>query len=125
MPYKIKVEYRTGDSFGYEDTSIVLDYIWTNIDIAKENLERIKKHYQWSVSEFNNREWFLKNVPDFIENKDWEKKNWGHSKYVYTVPLKLDDGQEKDFSAVWTGYFEHLYGASIIDVEEDGWSFTL
>ena len=44
--YRIKISYLTGDSFGTQDTYDYLELTWKNLDIAKENLQRIKEHYE-------------------------------------------------------------------------------
>lgn len=46
MKYKIKIEYQTGNSFCSEDETRYIDITWENIDVAKENLRRIKEHYE-------------------------------------------------------------------------------
>lgn len=45
MLYKIKIEYKTGNSFGSHDEEGEIEYKWENLEIAKENLKRIKEHY--------------------------------------------------------------------------------
>ena len=44
--YRIKISYQTGNSFGSEDTTDYLEITWDDIDIAKENLQRIREHYE-------------------------------------------------------------------------------
>lgn len=44
--FKIKIHYSTGSSFHNEDTSSYIELSWDNIDIAKENLQAIKEHYE-------------------------------------------------------------------------------
>lgn len=41
--YRIKISYSTGNSFGSEDTWDYLELTWKNLDVAKENLQRIKE----------------------------------------------------------------------------------
>lgn len=38
MTYKIKIYYRTGDSYNSNEYTDNLEFEWTNIDIAKDNL---------------------------------------------------------------------------------------
>ena len=47
MKYCIKISYQTGNSFGSEDTFDYLELEWDNIEVAKENLIRIKEHYKF------------------------------------------------------------------------------
>jgi hypothetical protein len=132
--YLIKAEYRTGDSFKSYDTSEIMEG-WDNLDIAKENLERIKIHYKYyeyktsnhrllysSKSEKKKWEEFEANLPSFIIiSKD----------YLGYPLLKLltDDRSEYQLFPPWCGYFETLYGAEIIlnNKREDdtGMSFKL
>ena len=47
IEYKIKYSYRTGDSFNTSEGEDTLEYVWTDLDVAKEALKRIKEHYKW------------------------------------------------------------------------------
>lgn len=44
--YRIKLSYCTGNSLCSENETSYLDLTWQNIDVAKENLLRIKEHYE-------------------------------------------------------------------------------
>jgi hypothetical protein len=132
MTYKIKVSYRTGDSFKTYDEEVVLPIENENVDIAKENLQRIKTHYDW-VQSLNRWSKEPKPIPDFVE------KHYGNCVQVhaystfteysinneaeYYIHLLTDDRTEVKISTSWIGYFEHLYGAEIVSDPEDGWSF--
>jgi hypothetical protein len=124
--YKIKVEYETGDSFGSEDVEKILDLSWTNIDYAKESLKRIETHYKWFEKyieyeyECHVRPTTAKipEMPNFIK----KMKNLNRS---YNLFLVNDLGEDVMISVSWCGYFETLYGASIIGDHQDGWSFSL
>lgn len=118
MSYKIQVDYETGDSFGKEDTSIVLELSWEKAEIAKENLVRIKEHYEWICSKESRWE-------DDLPKPKWLPKNKDDFHNQHYLPILLDDGSEVEICASWTGYFETLYGAKIISDLEDGWSFRL
>lgn len=55
--YKIKISYRTGDTFQSSDTEDFIDMEWNEESIAKENLNRVKAHYamyDW-FEDFENR----------------------------------------------------------------------
>ena len=124
--YTIRVDYQTGDSFHTEDTSDTLNGEW-NLDVAKENLKRIKEHY----CVVKNR----KNYYSIAMQKHAEKeqeaaksKPWHSGKYwEYGILLLENDGTSKEYHCNWTGYFESLYGASIIacNKDDDDMSFTL
>lgn len=112
MSYKIRVDYETGDSFGNESVSEKLDHVWKDVDIAKENLKRIKEHYQWYKSKHSR-----------YSKKEGKKPKFECDEYF--LYILLDDRSETRICASWCGYFERLYGASIVADEEDGWSFSL
>lgn len=75
--YKIVAYYRTGNSFGSEDTQSNVELQWNDLEIAKENLRRIKEHdeFQREVdNRFGNKtkDQLLKeakNKPWFTDNK--------------------------------------------------------
>lgn len=110
--YAIKVFYRTGDSFNTYDRDMILEMTWDNLDIAKENLKRIKEHYKWYDSKHNH---------SILNEKPISKPVWlAESKYDFVLNLKMDDGNDFDYSASsWCGYFEKLYGARIIQDDSD------
>ncbi len=124
--YKIIVEYETGDSFGSWDASDEIGP-WTNLDIAKENLLRIKEHYEiykdfeysdyYKCNESTKRQ-FL-NETGLSEIPRWLAPHWQRN-----IILLNDDECPYIVHVNWAGYFERLSGASIRRAEEDGWSFT-
>ena len=151
--YKIKINYSSGDSFNkYDGLEQFLEPIWSNIDIAKENLKRIQEHHNWvknfDPNSFNMRYGY--NLTD-EQNEVIKKMGYGDERYKYleTICIKnapsfvkigkkfnlhdltyyidlLDDNRNNvRITAFWEGYFETLHGASIVAYEEDGWSFTL
>jgi len=74
MTYKIKYNYRTGNSFGYNDAEDILELEWNDLAIAKENLQRINEHYAqylsmavlWRSKAMSNQEIIRMN-----KDKDW------------------------------------------------------
>lgn len=151
--YKIKIIYDSGDSFNkYNGLEQCLEPKWSNIDIAKENLKRIQVHHNWvknfdpnssqmrygySLTDEQNEvikrlgygderykyleKICIKNAPSFVK----VGKKFDLHELTYYVNLLDDDRNTVRVTAFWEGYFETLYGASIIADEEDGWSFTL
>lgn len=113
MIYKIKYSYETGDSFGRQDTEGELEMEWENLDNAKIALKRIQEHYKWY--EDHNRSYrYGKEKP--VEEPAWHKGE----QYDFTLKVKLDNGNEVQFSAPWCGYFERLYSAEIFTpIEHD------
>ena len=140
--YRIKISYSTGDSLGSQDTYDYLELTWTNIDIAKENLLRIKEHYEMyrdlkdfrskstqekGFSKNKDKEWFV-NVPKLycissgnaIEERHKKEVGEGNWEYRpddyyarYCLKLKADNGNSMQIRAFWCGYFETLYEAEI------------
>lgn len=151
--YKIKIDYSTGDSFGSEDLTRYLELTWQNIDIAKDNLLRIKEHYEmysdlenYSKSTLTEQEWFAKNKDkEWFVNKpklfcissgnaidEHHKKTVGDGNWEYRpddyyarycLKLKADNGNSMQISAFWCGCFETLYKAEI-EVDDDDMRIT-
>ena len=142
MVYKIKMDYSTGNSFGSEDMIGYVDLEWTNLNVAKENLQRINEHYKqyenishcrtmskkYELYEENiNKDWFVykprlisKLNGCAIDEKEKNRIGEENCEYVpddyfaqYCIILKTDDGKDYQMSAFWCGYFEQLYSAEI------------
>jgi hypothetical protein len=110
--YKIKIYYQTGNSFGSEDTSDYIELTWKNLDIAKENLDYIKEHYEM-YSDLNGYSYRKKRSNDETIEL-YKDKPWFVAEYDFCLKLKTDDGQFMQISAFWCGYFEALHEAEII-----------
>lgn len=116
MTWQIKYQYETGDSYGSEDREAVLEMEWENLDIAKENLQRIREHYEvYSNKRFPDWRLTKKQLED--KQKEAKTKPWFVKEYDFCLMLKADNGNECQISAPWCGYFERLYGADIITKE--------
>ena len=124
--FTIFLEYTTGDTFHTEETSTTLEAEWT-LDVAKENLKRIKEHYKayqdrngYASCMMGKRENDLlekiKNERWFIQQKvgSWTL-GWEHS-----VRLLENDGSTNDYSCDWCGYFETLHGGRIVGCKPNG-----
>lgn len=121
--YTIKIYYRTGNSFGSHDEEDELEGNWT-LEIAKENLKRIKAHYQlyqlrknyYSISLRDKAEKFLEDA----RKEPWFSAGSGRSEWEYSLNLLENDGTSKNYSTFWCGYFEQLNSAKIISkISED------
>ena len=142
MKYKIKIYYSTGNSFGSEDVEEYIDLEWEDLNVAKENLQRIKEHYsQYEAinsyfdrrtseeiyNENMDKNWFVYKPKLFslihdrvVDENQKEKLGDGNWKYVpdndsaqYCIKLKTDGGIDYQMTAFWCGYFEQLYSAKI------------
>ena len=121
--YHIEYSYRTGDSFGTQDHEDVLEYEWNDLEKAKESLARIKEHYTWYESKENHYGREKK-----VEEPSWHKISGEHAQLggehcILNIPM--DNGNEVQFWPPWCGYFESLYGASIVSDEDDDMSFQI
>jgi len=124
MKYTIKIHYVTGDSFGSHETTNTVELEWENLDVAKENLQRIKEHYEYyshinEMSLESHKRGYIEKKHKFIESvkeKDWfvEQKYYDSTN---SLKLKTDNGKDFLLNAFWIGYFERLKGAEIIMVE--------
>ena len=121
MKHKIKVEYRTGNTFGAHDGTEFLDIEWNKISAAKKSLKAIEEHYHLYM--LFNKEWNADKKQQDKALKEAKKKDWfyhGDGKsyqrdyWQYNVGITLDDGSIKFISTgTWCGYFETLFGAEI------------
>lgn len=127
MKYKIKYEYQTGSSFGYEDTDGILELGWNDLTVAKANLKRIAAHTKM-VKELDQKKWEVRlgkkdakvDVFEPYKKEDWfvNDKSYGISENC--IILYTDEGKPWQFWCPWCGYFETLYSAKIIvDVPEE------
>lgn len=107
MKYNIRINYETGDTFSSHDEIDYLDGTWENEEIIRENLSRIKEHYEWIKDKhgYNPK----------IEEPEWHKR----CPYENTVILKTDLGIEYWQSSFWSGYFETLYEAKAIPIKPE------
>lgn len=129
--YKIKFSYNTGNSFGTEKNIIEeISLPWENISIARENLRRIKEHYQY-YQELH--DWHVRNnnTHDAIVKKYKDKPWFCKDNYQYDLDsersliLLTDENKDYKLQVVWVGYFESLNWAEIVpDSSEDRIEFN-
>jgi len=152
--YKIKINYKTGNSFESHNESDVLEIDWDNFDVAKENLKAIKDHYinvykeiegsysaqkdnQSVCKQYQNEWWFVKVLKPYCiskddaisENQKEKYKNDWENRFDTSIAsrcmkLKTDDGSLMQMQCFWCGYFETLHGAKI-EVDESDTEFEL
>ena len=111
--YKIEYTYSTGNSFGRApDVTDQIELEWNNLEVAKQNLQRIKEHH-----DFNQKiESYLAraNRLEIIEahrSKDWFVEERGD---YYRIKLYTDDNKPYQMWPNWMGYFESLLSIEII-----------
>jgi hypothetical protein len=140
--YRIRISYSTGNSFGSHDATDYIELTWNSLDIAKENLQRIKEHYDMyrdvdnyrtpkkkaDIFSYNKeKDWFV-NIPKLfcistnnaIDEKYKAKVGSGNWEYrpdyhyaTNCLYMKSDNGKKMQLSAFWCGYFEQLHEAEI------------
>jgi hypothetical protein len=99
MMYDIEIEYETGNSFGRHDETDLLLLPVSSLEMAKENLGRIKAHYA----------------------KYQDNPNTGTA---YQLTLLSENG-DHTIIPFWIGYFETLHGAKIVTSGENDMEFTV
>lgn len=105
--YNIIVNYDTGDSFNqYPGQVCTLVQLWTNLDIAKENLVRIEAHNR-AYKKIHGWGNYGKSRWEDYKNEDWYSGEWN-------VKLKMDNGELYDEHCDWVGYFENFNFAEIV-----------
>lgn len=98
--YRILIEYSTGSSDVEERiTNEPLRLGEISLSMAKNNLKRIKEHYE-----------------AFSESSDWGAKQ--------SIKLLTTNGEQEIFP-FWMGHFERLHGARIDMPVDDELSFEL
>lgn len=119
MKYIIRIYYTTGDSYTTRATTGDIGHSWENLDVAKQNLQRIKEHYEWTAEvRWGN------SVPPSWLNVDGIGKKDGYYKEQYYLNLLRDDGEEFIVPVFWHGVFESLRGAKILeDKDTSGMAF--
>ena len=119
--FKIKIFYKTGDSFHTREDSSILEPSWDNLDTAKENLKRIQVHYEFYQKyknvDLKHKESIKEEVPPFIILD--KKYN------LICLKLILDNGNEMQMYCEWCGYFERLLRGKIIIEESEETEFTM
>lgn len=124
--YKIKITYDTGDSFHTEhDVEGLVEASWNNLDIAKENLQRIKEHWQYYKT-LHKHSFYGDDVERKKLEQEEKTKCWYVKKYDFVLKLKTDEGNEFQYNTFWCGYFERLNHAEIIEeqAKDYGLSFS-
>jgi hypothetical protein len=117
MKYKIKINYSTGNSFGLNNTSDILELDFEDLNVAKANLLRIKEHYELYkfIDSYTNRKKLSEE--DFIKEcsaKDWFVKGKYDSEMFYNIKLYTDTRKVFQLSCFWIGFFEKLHFIEII-----------
>jgi hypothetical protein len=116
--YSILIDYTTGNSYSTNREQQIIELTWDNLDIAKENLQRIKGHYLYYEDHYGH---------SWEKTESIEKPSYVGGEYEGALSLLLDDKTEMNYYTFWCGYFEILHSATIkCNIEKnEGMSFTL
>jgi len=119
--YKIKISYKTGDSFNDYEREDNLELDWDDLSIAKANLQRINEHYQQykSLNGYSTKSKSREQIFKDNRKKDWFvgfERNGRTDDYMaeHCIILKTDGDADLQLSCFWCGYFESLRSAEII-----------
>lgn len=91
--YDIEISYETGNSFHTYTETTSVGAITDNIEDAKENLQRVKAHY--------------------------EQQDMPYEKGYKPLILKTTDGERTWEWPLWIGHFEHLLEAKVMLVDDN------
>lgn len=129
MKYKIKIDYVTGNSFGSEDTSSIIELEWNDLEVAKANLKRIQDHWAYYTAKEGRRWWSReKEAKELITKVELEKPDWLVTKYHDAtfkgshhclIKLYADNGNVFQTWPPYVGYFESLTSAEIVSEDSD------
>lgn len=126
MKYDIKITYDTGDSYNtYSNVEKMLGLEMDDLVLVKENLKRIKEHYDFYKADRElSRGFYSKGKNRKLELEkainQAKQKPWYSDKYPdMTLILVLDDCNPFQVGAFWCGYFETLKCAEIIQDQSD------
>jgi hypothetical protein len=110
--YDIIIRYATGDSFGRQDTTDKVDVPMPTLEIAKENLKRIREHHKAiSLRDENNWQYKKRNMPI-----DWPPFVLDNGERILLLTV---DNKEVEYYPFWTGYFDSLYGGDVVLIDND------
>lgn len=109
MKFQIEANYTTGDSFGSENVTDVLEYEWQDEEIAKKNLKALSDHYrayQWQ----ENKGYTFQDDPKIDYKNEWWYRELACFKDEVSSAmwLLMDDMTKIPFTCPWIGYFESL-----------------
>lgn len=121
--YKIEITYDTGDSFHQEyGVKSTLPILWNDLSKAKQAIKDIEEHYHYVMimeREVNAGKKERATTKAIAEKKPWFNKTYP----TVSILLENDEGKRENHSSFWTGYFESLVSADILEVPEEGMSF--
>lgn len=130
--YTIEVRYKTGNSFNSETCVDNINLTFTTRKLARSALAVIKEHYQLisELESFDNRHVTYDETNRKNSKMAWHQKalaldtndrytNDGDAwKSQVAVQVSVDEWRNLNVS-MWTGYFETLYGARVISLDDD------
>jgi hypothetical protein len=110
MKYRIKINYRTGNSFGTYDEEAFIEYEWESLSMAKESLKCIKNHNEFYRDNSNLYTKPMTQLPPGV--------SWDEEFRIIVLELVDDEGKNFRYSSFWTGYFEELSCVEVVCSED-------
>lgn len=115
--YTIKVKYKTGDSFNSYDEEDDVGLVWESRELARKALASIKEQYEL----YQNDSFTYSQKNSVARSKEWCKNlTEEYADYFegwkYCIAVEMDNGEYRNLSTSWNGYFERLYSAEVIEL---------
>ena len=107
----IEIYYQTGDSFSSEDITDYIEHEWSNLEMAKKCIKRIKNNNEFYLEHQNQYRKPTANLPEGVV--------WDEQYRMIMLELLDDNGKPFLHSAFWQGYFEKLHHAKITFKEDE------
>lgn len=105
--YNILIKYETGDSFNSYNEEDVVGHMWSDIEKAKQSLQRIKNHYEYYQK--TDTVWYDKKPKNLPEGVGWD-----YELKMVTLLVVNDNGEEVRINDFWCDYFDTLHSAEIV-----------
>lgn len=120
--FDIRIHYTTGDSYGCSDEIEMLDFPVETLELARENLNRIKEHYECYTRKGTYS-------PNYKSTKINYPSCYITEYYSVTkiktlcngIKLKINDEEERSIiHPFWIGPFKSLNQAEIVFIDNGG-----
>lgn len=121
--FQIEVDYQTGNTFGSSDeTRIIEDLFFDDIESAKEALQILKKHHDMTQRQiaYLPKEEQQEHLVT-LSLQPWAVKSSYSPSYEFEFKVRTskDSTEWVQVYAFWHGYFERLHEARIVDAGRD------
>lgn len=111
--YDIEIKYKTGNSFGSHEEIEFVDKPVKSLEVAKENLRRIKEHAKI----------YYKKETSYLKKDMPEIPHFYDTEYDGLFLMINENTPFPLFVPFWVGFFEQLISAKIVNLAEDELEF--